>query len=415
MAIDRRTLLLGLGASAALSRVGRAEAPGAANPARKSYDVVVAGAGVFGSWTAWHLARAGRSVLLVDPYGPANARASSGGESRVIRMSYGPDEIYTRMSWRSLAPWPELFARVGRPELFQPTGVLWMAYADNPHANASIATLAKVGIPHEKVDADELAHRYPQMRIEPNGWGMWEPESGGLMARRAVAAVVADAVAAGVELATAVALAPEGSGKLEEIRFANGERVAAGAFVYACGPWLGKVVPGALGEKIFPTRQEVFYLGTPAGDARFTPPAMPVWIDFGQEWYGFPNLESRGFKLANDHHGEAVDPDTLERVVSPQGIAAVHEFVARRFPGLAGAPIVETRVCQYENSSNGDFALDRHPGFDNVWVAGGGSGHGFKHGPAVGEYVANLVTTGAETDPRFSLATKQRIQNRTVI
>lgn len=413
MKFDRRTLLIGLGATAALGRAGRGQATAPA-VARKTYDVVVAGAGCFGTWIAWHLHRAGRSVLLLDAYGPANARASSGGESRVIRMSYGPDEIYTRFSWRSLGMWKELFARVGRAELFQQTGVLWMALADTQSAKDSLAVLEKVGVPHETLPGPELAKRYPQLRVEPGGWAIWEPESGALMARRAVSAVAADAVSAGVELKRAAALAPEGSGKLSALRLTNGETVSAGAYVYACGPWLGKVVPAALGDRIFPTRQEVFFFGVPPGDDRFEPPAMPVWLDFEQRWYGIPSLETRGFKLADDAHGDPVDPDTLDRVPSAAGIQSARDFLARRFPGLAQAPLVESRVCQYENTSNGDFVLDRHPGFDNVWVAGGGSGHGFKHGPAVGEFVANLVTTGAATDPRFSLATKQKIQHRTV-
>jgi glycine/D-amino acid oxidase-like deaminating enzyme len=269
-------------------------------------------------------------------------------------------------------------------------------------------------VPHEKLDGDELARRYPQMRGEPGGWAIWEPDSGALLARRAVQAVVGDAVAAGVELRHAAVLPPAGGGKLESVRLTDGSSVSAGAFVFACGPWLGKVVPAALGDRIFPTRQEVFFFGVASGDTRFEPPAMPVWLDFGQQWYGIPSLEGRGFKLANDDHGEAADPDTLERVVSAEGVAAARAFLAKRFPSLGSASLSESRVCQYENTSNGDFALDRHPGFDNVWVAGGGSGHGFKHGPAIGEYVANLVTTGAETDPRFSLSSKQRVQHRTV-
>lgn len=434
MELDRRSLLVGLGALAALPGGAASSAPeappspspaaGPPAPLRDSYDFVVAGAGCFGAWTAWHLRKAGKTVLLLDPYGPANARASSGGESRVIRMSYGPDEVYTRFSASSLEQWKGLFARIGKPELFQKTGVLWLALAGNESAEASLATLGRLGIPHERLSASDLERRYPQMRVEPGGWGILEPESGALLARRAVAAVVADAVASGVDFRLAGALPPEapagavepGKGaKLAEVRLTGGERVQAGGFVYACGPWLAKAVPAALEERIFPTRQEVFFFGPPPADARFEPPAFPTWIDFEQEWYGIPSLESRGFKIANDSHGRAVDPDTEERVVSAEGIEKARAFLARRYPALAKAPLVETRVCQYENSSNGDFVLDRHPGFANVWLAGGGSGHGFKHGPAVGGYFADLIATGKETDRRFSVATKEKIQHRTVL
>jgi len=127
-----------------------------------------------------------------------------------------------------------------------------------------------------------------------------------------------------------------------------------------------------------------------------------------------PDLESRGFKIANDRHGEAVDPDTQSRLPSAEGIATARKYLARRFPALKDAPVVETRVCQYENTSNGDFLIDRHPAFENVWLVGGGSGHGFKHGPSLGEYVAARVKQGGPIEPRFSLETKQTIKKRAV-
>ena len=166
------------------------------------------------------------------------------------------------------------------------------------------------------------------------------------------------------------------------------------------------------------TRQEVIFFGIPAGDDRFEPPQMPVWIDFGDNrgMYGFPDIESRGFKIAFDHHGPAFDPDSEDRLVAPEKIKAAREYVAERFPALANAPVVDSRVCQYENTSNGDFVIDRHPEFENVWFAGGGSGHGFKHGPAVGEYTAARVTGLADpaVEPRFSLASKGTEQHRSV-
>ncbi len=173
-----------------------------------------------------------------------------------------------------------------------------------------------------------------------------------------------------------------------------------------------------LGSRIFVTRQEVLFLGTPAGDTRFAPPACPVWIDFSDDrgMYGFPDLDTRGFKVAFDRHGPPFDPDSNDRFVRPEKVAEARRYVAERFPALADAPVVDSRVCQYENTSNGDFLIDRHPTFQNVWLVGGGSGHGFKHGPAVGEYVAARVT-GAATpavEPRFSLASKKTEQNRAV-
>jgi monomeric sarcosine oxidase len=379
----------------------------------KTRDVAVIGAGCFGAWAALHLQRRGLSVLLVDKYGPANARASSGGESRIIRMGYGPDELYTRMSLRSLAAWQRLAGETREP-LFQPTGVLWLARTGDRYTADTLATLARVGVPHEALDAPAIRARYPQFVLDDDVWGIFEPESGALMARRAVQAVVREAVRAGAEYRTAAVALPQLRGRLPALRTSDGTEIAAGSFVFACGPWLPKVFPGLLGARIFPTRQEVFFFGPPPGDERFAPPRMPTWIDFGAEIYGLPDLEARGFKLAPDRHGGPIDPDLDERLVTPAGVERVRAFLARRFPALAAAPLVETRVCQYENTSNGDFLIDRHPDADNVWLVGGGSGHGFKHGPAVGEHVADRLLGGGVPEPRFGLGTKQAVKQRAV-
>jgi glycine/D-amino acid oxidase-like deaminating enzyme len=169
-----------------------------------------------------------------------------------------------------------------------------------------------------------------------------------------------------------------------------------------------------LGERIFPSRQEVFFFGVPPGDARFAPPALPTWLFQADEIYGMPDLESRGLKIAVDRHGERVDPDTQSRLASAKDAEEARRFVEQRFPALRKAPIVETRVCQYENTWNGDFLIDRHPQMENVWFVGGGSGHGFKHGPAVGQYVAERILGGGEEEARFSLASKQIAQKRAV-
>lgn len=358
-------------------------------------DVTVVGAGVFGAWTAWHLRRAGAAVRLVEAWGPGHSRASSGGESRIIRMGYGGDGIYTRMAMRSLEQW----GAFGRG-LFQPTGVLWMAREDDPYSSATRRTLAAEGVPFETVASGELERRWPQMRLpDPRALGIYEPTSGVLMARRAVAAVVEDAVRMGVRYETRQA-SPE----------------TGGPTVFACGPWLPKLFPELLGERIFPTRQEVFFFAPPAGDARFGPGTLPAWIDFTEPRgaYGVPDLESRGVKIAFDRHGPPFDPDSGDRRPMPELLREVREFLAARFPALRNAPLTETRVCQYENSSSGDFLIDRHPERANIWLVGGGSGHGFKHGPAVGEYTARLVLEGAPVEPRFTLAAKKTVQAREV-
>src|SRR6267154_5046228 len=382
-------------------------------PESSTYDVIVVGAGVFGSWTAWHLAKRKLKVLVLDAYGAAHARASSGGETRIIRMSYAADEIYTRWSQRSLVQWKELSAACGQA-LFQQTGVLWLEGADDLRLRESQATLECCGIPHEVMDNAELTVRYPQVNFEGVSRSLLEPGSGVLLARRAVQTVMEEAKKKGTEFLIAQAVTPDGSGPITKLATSRCGAFSAKHFVFACGPWLGKVFPELLGQRIFPSRQEVFFFGTPAGDARFAPPALPTWLFQEDLVYGMPDIEGRGLKIAFDAHGERVDPDTQSRIVTAEMTEFVRKYVARRFPVLKDAPIVETRVCQYENSSNGDFLIDRHPEMENVWFAGGGSGHGFKHGPAVGEYVSCRLLDGGTTEARFSLATKDTVQRRAV-
>ena len=385
----------------------------------KTYDVLVVGAGVFGAWTALQLARRGQSVLLVDAYGPGNAQSSSGGESRIIRMGYGADELYTRWATRSLVQWTELLAdTMGSPALFHKTGVLWLGSKEYAGFNGMTAVLTRCKVPFESLSSSAIAQRYPQFSSHDLSSGILETESGVLMARRAVSEVVESALSLGVEYRHAQVTPPNKtdsrSSKLDAISTSDGERIPAGQFVFACGAWLGKLFPEILGPRIFPSRQEVFFFGVPPGDNQFSARSLPTWLIQADEVYGMPDLESRGFKIAFDSHGQRVDPDTQTRVVSAESIERVRTYVAKRFPALANSPIVETRVCQYENTSNGDFLIDRHSEMKNVWFAGGGSGHGFKHGPAFGEYVAQQILDSGPAEPRFSLASKATEQMRAV-
>jgi glycine/D-amino acid oxidase-like deaminating enzyme len=262
------------------------------------------------------------------------------------------------------------------------------------------------------------------------------------MARRAVLALVTEFVKAGGEYRT-VAIAPpdvpaaqpgaspgkqdsppgaraasaSSTARLDGLRTSTGETLRAEKYLFACGPWLPKVFPSVLGDRIFPTRQEVFFFAPEPGDNRFQPGRLPTWADFnsGDLFYGMPDLESRGFKIAHDKHGPPIDPDRGDRQTSDAALAEARAFMAKRFPGLAARPMVESRVCQYENSSNGDLLIDRHPSLDGVWLVGAGSGHGFKHAPAVGRYAAELATGSLRSvEPRFSLASKQSVQHREV-
>jgi glycine/D-amino acid oxidase-like deaminating enzyme len=132
---------------------------------------------------------------------------------------------------------------------------------------------------------------------------------------------------------------------------------------------------------------------------------MPVWADLGEQfWYGIPGNEGRGFKVANDTHGPDIDPTTCDRVPTAATLDAARHYLAQRFPAMAEAPLLEARVCQYSNTPDGHFILDRHPAMDDAWLLGGGSGHGFKHGPALGDLAASCVLDGVAIEPQFRLA-----------
>ncbi len=379
-----------------------------------SCDVVVIGAGVFGTWTAHELQQAGARVVLVDAFGVGNSRSSSGGESRIIRMGYGPDEIYSRLAMRSFDKWQGFIEEREAFHLFRKTGVLWLAKNDDAYCEASLKVLAELGVKTTRLNADELGGRYPQFNFAEFDWGFLEHDSGAMLARQAVQMVASRVETNGATVLTKKIVAPLTSNRIDSIKTTDGEQIHADDFVFACGPWLPKVFPELLINLFHITRQEVFFFGTAAGDSRFTADSAPIWIDFNEFVYAIPDLEQRGFKIAIDRHGPAFDPDDGDRIVTPERLDETRSYVGKRIPLLADAPVVESRVCQYENTSNGDFVIDRHPEIPNVWLVGGGSGHGFKHGPAVGEYVVRMIETGHNPEPRFLLATKGTIQKRSV-
>lgn len=350
----------------------------------------IIGAGVFGAWIAHALTRRGWTVRLSDQHGPASARASSGGETRIIRSGYGPLSVYARWARQSLPEWLNLERRT-REQLFVRTGVLFLGGV-SAWLHDTVRTLGEQGIPAHWLSADDLAVRYPQLNFPDTAGAVLEPEAGVLLARRAVQRLVALLIQDGVAYEQR---AVDPRALIHESR--------ADAIVFACGPWLPTLFPDALSNVIFPTRQEVFFFGAPGGEERFSADAFPAWVAFDEGVYGLPDLESRGVKIAFDAHGEVADPERMDRAVSADSIARMRDLLRRRVPALADAPLLESRVCQYENTSNGHLLIDRLPGHDRTWIAGGGSGHGFKHGPAVGAYVADLIEGSADVDPVFGL------------
>lgn len=367
--------------------------------------VAVIGAGAFGGWTALHLARRGAEVTLVDAWGAGNARASSGGETRVIRGVYGPDAVYVDWVARAFELW-ERFERARGVPLYTPTGALWMCRTDDAYVRASAPLLREVGLAVEPLPVDEARVHFPEIAFDGVASVWLERRAGFLAAREACRQVRRAVLEAGGRFVRARARpGPVHGGRLERVELADGSTLAADRYVFACGPWLGELFPELLGEALVTSRQEVHYFGTPAGDDAFEPGRFPVWVDFGERvFYGIPGNDGRGFKVADDTHGEPVDATTLDRSTpDPEGLERVRALLAERFPRLADAPLLGSRVCQYTNTPDGHYLLDRHPEAEDLWLAGGGCGHGFKLGPALGEHVAGLALGDEEPLEPFSI------------
>jgi glycine/D-amino acid oxidase-like deaminating enzyme len=374
---------------------------------RSGPRIAVVGAGAFGGWTALWLTRRGARVTLIDAWGPGNSRASSGGETRVIRAIYGAQAIYTKMAFRALKLWQENERR-WKQKLYHHTGALWMVSGQDKYVAPALPLLREAGFKCDQLSLAEARRKYPQISFDGIHSVYFEREAGYLTARVACETVMEAFVAEGGEYRQAAVAPPEISGgELAGIKLNDGSSLRAEKFVFACGPWLGKIFP-QLAKLIRATRQDVFFFGTPAGDARFTEEQLPVWVEESDRiaFYGIPGNLSRGFKIADDGRGPEIDPTTVDRVASPERLADAREYIALRFPALKGAPLVEARVCQYEQTPDGNFILDRHPQAANVWIAGGGSGHGFKHGPAVGELLSAMVMEDrGSSEPLFRYRT----------
>jgi len=356
----------------------------------QSASITVVGAGAFGGWSALYLLRAGYKVTLVDAWGAGNSRSSSGDETRVIRSTYGNNEFYFDLNVRALTLWKEHQTDWNK-QLFFNAGVIWFCYNEkSPLVDDSIPFAKKHQMEYEHMTIEAVRNKYPMVHTDNLSHAWFDPYGGYLKARESAQAVMEAFVKEGGNFVQAYVTPGEiKGGQLGDIKLSNGTTLKADAYLFACGSWLGQLFPEVLGNTITCTKQEVFYFGVPKEHAHQYD-QMPAWIDVdGKDfYYGIPGNANRGFKIGVDLRGEKFDPTTGERISNPQVLADARKFIEMRFPRLKGAPIVESRVCPYENSPDGNFIFEAHPEATNLWFLGGGSGHGFKHGPALGELVA---------------------------
>ncbi len=242
----------------------------------KKGHIAVVGAGAFGGWTAYHLLRKGYSVTLLDVFGPGNSRASSGGDSRVIRGIYGEDKIYVDLVSRSFKLWKR-YQKQWRQSLYFPTGALWFFQIDDIYAQKSLPIVNKAGLKSEQLSKAEVEKRYPQINLSGLKSFYYEHEAGYLPARHCCQVVLENFVKKGGEYKQ-LAVTPGKiiNNELSELVLSDGSKLQADSYIFACGPWLSKIFPDALKNIIQPTRQEVFFFGTPYGDSSFFESNMPV-------------------------------------------------------------------------------------------------------------------------------------------
>lgn len=412
--VDRREFvrLAGAGAGGLLATgcAGRwsAGSPGGIQRLRgRRPDVAVVGAGAFGAWTAYHLQSLGADVVLVDKYGPGNSRATSGGETRGVRSSYGDRPHgpqwarWAKEAIRRWNRWDEEWGDRLLPRLFFTTGDLIFRSEWEPFLERTVTAWDELGAEYEVLDRGEVAYRYPVFDLSGIEAVLYEPDAGVVRARRAIESVAEVFRRRRGEIVMAEATLGRRSGRrVEELVLSGSDVVSAGAYVFACGPWLPKVFPELMGDRLRIPMGHVYYFGVPPRSRRYAFPHLPSYNFPGVT--GWPALgpDHRGFRVRTGGR-PAGDPDRTQRAIPAEAHGRPREFLAERVPGLADAPILETRACHYELSVTRNFIVDRHPAFDDVWIAGGGSAEGFKFGPVVGEYVARRVL-GRDREPELA-------------
>jgi sarcosine oxidase len=354
-------------------------------------SALVIGAGVFGASVADRLARERWEVTLVDRFEPGHARAESGGETRLIRCCHGPDDYYARSARRATELWREL----GEGVLVE-SGATWFARREDGWEADGERVLKAAGIPVERLSPAECARLFPSVAVDDLAFVLHEPEAGVLRAADGVRALVARARGAGARVAIGEA---RPDGKRVRLTAPAGEAAShtleADVVIWACGAWLGRLFAELVQMRVT-FQQLVLFEAPPAWDG-------PGWVDFDAAFYGHARVERIGFKVGPDMDGVEVDPDIRPLEATAEGIAVARAYLAHRFPALAEAPVASAPGCHYGLTPDGHFLFAEHPEHRGVWLLGGGSGHGYKHGPALAEHVSAVLAGAARPEPRFAL------------
>lgn len=369
------------------------------------YDVIVLGCGGMGSAAAWHLARRGQRVLVLERFDIPNRMGSSHGFNRIIRLAYYEHPLYVPLLRRAYHNWREAEAAAGEQLLFV-TGSLDAGPAGSHVVEGSITSCLTHGIPHELLDAGQIMRRFPGWQLPPHFAALYQPEGGFIASERAIVAHTLLAQSAGAEVrAREAVLGLEATANGVRVRSERATYTADRA-ILAVGAWTGGLLP-ELQPHAVPERQVLgwFQPQTPALFARDRFPVFNLLGDAASgddgRWYGFPVWGMPGMKLGRYHHmGETVDPDGDWRTPQPRDEAILREALRRYFPDADG-PVMGLAACAFTNTQDEHFIIDRLPQAPQIVVASPCSGHGYKFCSVIGEILADLAMARA---PGFDLS-----------
>ncbi|KAM6315578.1 peroxisomal sarcosine oxidase [Podargus strigoides] len=366
-------------------------------PQQATYDAVVIGAGIQGSFAAYHLAQRHRNTLLLEQFILPHSRGSSHGQSRITRSAY-TQAHYARMMPESFRLWQRLEAEAGT-SLYRQTGLVLLGPAGDPELESCRRSLGAGTV----LDATGLAQRFPGLRLRAGEVALWDGTGGVLFADRALRAVQDVFRRRGGTLRDGEKVLRIEPGAVLTITTTAGV-YRAPRLIITAGAWTGALVaPLGLRLPLQPLRIDVCYWREKEPGSPSMGRAGPCFITLGLSRaphgiYGLPALEYPGLVKVCHHHGSPTDPEERDRV--PPGaprpdVTLLSSFISSYLPGLEPQPaVVET--CLYTNTPDADFILDRHPKFSNIIIGAGFSGHGFKLAPVVGKLLCEL-SLGEET------------------
>ncbi|HKQ49064.1 MAG TPA: N-methyl-L-tryptophan oxidase [Phycisphaerae bacterium] len=370
----------------------------------KKYDAVVLGVGAMGSAACYHLARRGLSVLGIEQFEIGHDRGSSHGRTRVIRKAYFEDPRYVPLLHECYALWHELEAASGET-LMQTTGCLNMGPAGHECILGVRESVERHELPHEFLAADEIRRRWSVFQPNEGDVGVFEADGGMLFPEKCVAAHVRLAEARGCRILQRARVEGWSATPGGVVVQAGGERFEARHLVITAGAWL-PVIAAQLGLPLIIERQVQAWFA-PAEAEAFAVGRMPVFIHFlsDRSYYGLPHVGDGAVKVARHHGGTATTADTADRTVSAADEADIRSYLLRHLPEADGK-LLDAKVCLYTNTPDDHFIIDRHPRHENVSVAGGFSGHGFKFSGLVGRVLSDLIVDGRTASPieLFSIA-----------